>query len=171
MKLYTAAAVGRWLDLTERRIRQLRDQGILEEKRPGLYNLKDCVIKYIQYLRRDGSSEESTADYNAERARLAKVKRERQELELRREQREVLEAEEVETVMSDMMLGFQKKIRVIPVKLSPALAREKDPSEIFKILKQATDEALEELAGFAETFETQGEDNGSIRKEDLSKDF
>ena len=31
MKLYTAAVVAEWLDISERRVRQLRDQKVLEE--------------------------------------------------------------------------------------------------------------------------------------------
>lgn len=172
MKLYTAAAVGRWLDLTERRVRQLRDQKVLEEVRPGLYNLKDCTARYIQYLRRDSSSEESTVDYNQERAKLVKAKRERQELELQRERREVLAAEEVEQVLSDMLLRFRQKIRAIPVKLGPVLAAETDQAEIFMILKRATDEALEELSEFGAAFEEQEvEGSGSVCSSDIQADI
>lgn len=58
MKLYTAAVVAQWLDISDRRVRQLRQKGVLEEARPGLYNLKDCVHRYIEYLKKDGSAEE-----------------------------------------------------------------------------------------------------------------
>ena len=47
MKLYTAAVVAKWLDISERRVRQLRDEKVLEEARPGLYSLKDCIHRYI----------------------------------------------------------------------------------------------------------------------------
>ena len=47
MKLYTAAVVAQWLDISDRRVRQLRQKGVLAEARPGLYNLKDCVHRYI----------------------------------------------------------------------------------------------------------------------------
>ena len=56
MKLYTAAVVAKWLDISERRVRQLRDQKVLEEARPGLYSLKDCIHRYIEYLRKDGQN-------------------------------------------------------------------------------------------------------------------
>ena len=87
MKLYTSAAIARWLDLTERRVRQLRDKKIIEEARPGLYNLLDTLHRYIHYLRKDGTDNELDIDYNTERARLVKAKREKEELELEMQRR------------------------------------------------------------------------------------
>ena len=40
MKLYTSKVVAQWLGLTERRVRQLRDEGVIAEARPGLYDLQ-----------------------------------------------------------------------------------------------------------------------------------
>ena len=39
MKLYNAKAIARFLDLSERRVRQLRDEKVIEEYSPGLYDL------------------------------------------------------------------------------------------------------------------------------------
>lgn len=147
MKLYTAVVVGNWLNISDRRVRQLRQQGVFTEVRPGLYNLKDCVHRYIDFLKRDGSPE-AAVDYNTERAKLTKAKREKEELELELQRREVIPAAEVEKVMAAMLLRFRQKIRNIPVEQSPALAVETNQTEIFMTLKQATDEALEELSDF-----------------------
>ena len=49
MKLYTTKIVAQYLDLSERRVRQLRDEGVLEEKAPGLYDLRSSVRRYINY--------------------------------------------------------------------------------------------------------------------------
>lgn len=72
MKLYTTKIVAQYLDLSERRVRQLRDEGVLEEKAPGLYDLRSSVRRYINYLRGDESGK---ADLNEERAKLTKEKR------------------------------------------------------------------------------------------------
>lgn len=50
MTLYTSEVVAQHLDVTERRVRQLRDEGIIREKRPGLYNLVDAMTRYIKYV-------------------------------------------------------------------------------------------------------------------------
>ncbi len=47
MTLYTSKVVADWLGLSERRVRQLRDEGIITEARPGLYDLKATISKYI----------------------------------------------------------------------------------------------------------------------------
>lgn len=156
MKLYTAAVVAQWLDISDRRVRQLRQKGVLAEARPGLYNLKDCVHRYIEYLKKDGSPEEAV-DYNTERAKLARAKREKEELELELRRREVIPTAEVEKVMSAMLIRFRQKIRNIPVKQSPGIAVETNQTEIFMTLKRATDEALEELSDFDSLFSEEAE--------------
>ena len=41
--LYTSKAVGEWLGITDRQVRNLRDQGVLSEVRPGVFDMKVCV--------------------------------------------------------------------------------------------------------------------------------
>ena len=146
MKLYTVKAVAAWLDLSEARVRQLRKEKIITEYKPGLYDLKTVTHDYINYLRK-GSAAEASVDYNTERA-----KRESQELELRLRKEELHETEEVRQVMTDTLIKFKARLMAIPAKLSPLLSKKKDQTEIFKLLKAAIDEALEELADFQKLF-------------------
>lgn len=151
MKLYTTKTVAAWLDLTESRVRQLRKDKIITERQPGLYDLKTANHEYINYLRK-GSSTEASVDYNTERAKLVRAKRESQELELRLRKNELHEAEEIEKVMTDTLIKFKARLMAIPAKQSPILSKKKDQTEIFKLLKAAIDEALEELADFQKLF-------------------
>ncbi|MBQ0067545.1 MAG: hypothetical protein KBS60_05145, partial [Phascolarctobacterium sp.] len=152
LKVYTVAAVAKWLDLSERRVRQLRDQKIISEVRPGMFDLKTVTQQYINYLRRDSSDEESTIDYNAERAKLVRAKRESQELELQVRKNELHTTEDIEQVLTDTLIKFKTRLMAIPAKQSPILAKKKDQAEIFKLLKASIDEALEELADFQTMF-------------------
>ena len=43
MTLYTSKVVAQYLVLSERRVRQLRDEDVIREKRPGLYDLVDTM--------------------------------------------------------------------------------------------------------------------------------
>lgn len=151
MKLYTAAAVAKWLDLTERRVRQLRDDRIITEYRPGLYNLQEVNHQYINYLRKNSPTEEQI-DYNTERAKLVRAKRLNQEIELQLRKNEVHTSEDVEQVMTDTLVRFKTRLMAIPAKLSPILSNKKDQTEIFKLLKSAIDEVLEELSDFQTVF-------------------
>ena len=91
-------------------------------------------------------------DYNTERAKLVRAKREAQELELKIRKNEVHASAEIEQVMTDMLIRFKTRLMAIPAKLSPRLAKKKDETEIFKIIKSAVDEALEELSDFNAAF-------------------
>lgn len=152
MKLYTAKAVAKWLDLTERRVRQLRDDKIISEYRPGLYELQETTLRYINYLRKNNPESEKQIDYNTERAKLIRAKRENEELELKQRKNEVHKSEDIEQVMTDMLIRFKTRMMSIPAKQSPILSKKKDQTEIFKLLKQAIDEALEELSDFQGIF-------------------
>lgn len=83
MKLYTSAAIARRLDMTERNVRSLRDKGVIREYRPGLYDLGEVTVQYINFLRKNNPEAEEKVDYKTERAKLIRAKRESQELELR----------------------------------------------------------------------------------------
>ena len=158
MKLYTAAAVARHLDMTERNVRTLRDKGVLTEYKPGLYDLKTATHQYINFLRKKNPDAEEKVDYNTERAKLVRAKRESKELELQLRKNEVHTTEDVEQVMTDMLIRFKTRLMAMPAKLSPILAKKTDQTEIFKLMKSGVDEALEELADFDTVF---GEDRES----------
>ena len=102
MKAYTSKAVAAWLDISERRVRQLRDEKVITEIRPGLYDLKTVNHQYINYLRKNNPESESAVDYNTERAKLVRAKREAQELELQLRRNEVHTTEDVEQVMQQL---------------------------------------------------------------------
>ena len=71
MTLYTSKVVAQWLCLTERRVRQLRDEGVIVEARPGLYELQPTVARYITYI--GGAGKETLTN---ERMKLTRAKRE-----------------------------------------------------------------------------------------------
>lgn len=151
MKLYTAKVVAKYLDMTERNVRMLRDKSVITESSPGLYDLSKVIPQYIDYIRKGGTAEEA-ADYNVERAKLVKAKRESEELELDLKRGNLHRTEEIEQVMTDTLIRFKTRILAIPAKVSPILAKKTDQTEIFEIVKSAADEALEELSDFDNIF-------------------
>lgn len=76
MTLYTSKVIAQWLCLTERRVRQLRDEGVIVEARPGLYELQPTVARYIKYL--GGAGKENL---NTERMKLTAEKRKAAEMD------------------------------------------------------------------------------------------
>ena len=153
MKLYTSKVVADWLGLTERRVRQLRDEGIIEEHSPCLYDLRATTRRYISYLRSG-----SLAD---ERARLTKAKREAAEMENDLRRGELHRTAELEAGSKTMLLNIRGRFLSLPAKLSPALATMGgDQASIFDVLKKAIDETLEELRDFNVAFAMREDEDG-----------
>ena len=153
MTLYTSKVIAEWLGVTERRVRQLRDEGVIAETSPGLYALRPTVSRYITYLRK-GSS-----DLNEERAKLTKAKREATEMENARLRGELLEAGEIEKGLRTMNLNIRSRFLSIPAKLAPALVvASGDQAAMYDLLKRAIYETLEELTDYRSLLEVKDED-------------
>lgn len=149
MTLYTTKVVAAWLGLTERRVRQLRDEGVIDEQQPGLYDLQATVTRYIQYLR-NGSGKISLND---ERAGLTKAKREAAEMENKLRMGELHRTEDIEAGLKTVFLNIRGRFLALPAKLSPALSSMGgDQAGIFDELKKAIDEVLEEMSDYRAAF-------------------
>ncbi|MEA5057761.1 hypothetical protein SDC9_161250 [bioreactor metagenome] len=152
MKLYSVKAVAQFLDISERRVRQLREEKVIAEVRPGLYNILEANHAYIRFLRKQNPESEETIDYNTERAKLVRAKRKNEEYELQLKENRLHTAEDIETVMTDMLVNFKTRLMAIPTKISPSLCKKTNKEEIFELLKENIDEALNELSDFKGVF-------------------
>ena len=159
MKVYSRKAVAAFLGLTERRIKQLTDDGILQEVRPGLYNLQRATQDYIRSIK-DGADTGGQLDFKTEKARLMQSKRRLADLELRQRENELHESAVIEQVLSNMLINFRSRLRAIPAKLAPILAEKKDKTDIFTILQKETDEALRELSDYKTAFNVEEQKGG-----------
>lgn len=157
MTLYTSKVVAQWLCLTERRVRQLRDEGVIVEARPGLYELQPTVARYITCI--GGAGKETLTN---ERMKLTRAKREAAELENELRKGEVHRTEDIERGIKSMFLNIRSRFLALPAKLSPTLATMGgNQTGIFDELKQAIDEILEEMSDYRVAFAVQdGESDG-----------
>lgn len=157
MTLYTSKVVAQWLCLTERRVRQLRDEGVIVEARPGLYELQPTVARYITYI--GGAGKETLTN---ERMKLTRAKREAAELENELRKGEVHRTEDIERGIKSMFLNIRSRFLALPAKLSPTLATMGgNQTGIFDELKQAIDEILEGMSDYRVAFAVQdGESDG-----------
>lgn len=145
MTLCTSKVVAEWLGLTERRVRQLRDEGVLVETKPGLYDLRSTVTKYIAFLRK-GSKK---ANLNDERAMLTRAKRKAAELKNKQLRGTLHRTEDIEKGLQTMFLNIRSRFLSLPAKLSPTLAaKNSDQTAIFDELKGSIQEILEELSDY-----------------------
>lgn len=153
MRLYTSNVVADWLAVTPRRVRQLRDEGVLEEKAPGLYDLQSSVVRYIAYLRKGSGN----ASLNDERAMLTRAKREAAEMENDLRRGTMHSTEELEKGLSTLCLNMRGRFSGLPAKLSGELSQMGgNQAGIYDKLKVAIDETLEELSRFSVAFAIRG---------------
>ena len=149
MKLYTSNVLAEWLAVTPRRVRQLRDEGVLAEKAPGLYELKSSVVRYISYLRKGSGN----TNLNDERALLTKAKREAADMENEERRGNLHSTEDIEKGLAAMCLNMRGRFSALPAKLSGELAQMGgNQAGIFDKLKSAIDETLEEMSSFNVAF-------------------
>ena len=154
MKVYDVKTIAKVLKLTERRVRQLKDEGVIFEYQnaPGLYELIPTIHAYIDYIKRGNPDSAENIDYLTERAKYMRAKRKNEEFDLAIKEGDLHESTDIETVMTGMLSTFKSRLTAIPAKLSPILSKKTNKAEIHKILKISIDEALNELADYGSTF-------------------
>lgn len=146
MKLYTTKIVAQYLDLSERRVRQLRDEGVLEEKAPGLYDLRSSVRRYINYLRGD---EGGKADLNEERAKLTKEKRIAAETENKVRNGELYRKSDITVGMTTVVMNLRSRLLALPNKLAANIAKlDGDEGKIMDLLQSSLYEIMEEFSNY-----------------------
>lgn len=151
--MVSAKVLSKLFSLTERRIRDLAQEGVLvRSTTKGRYNLERSVQNYILHLKTNKNIENiktnNELDYEEEKAIHEKVKREKSEIELKIMKGEVHLAEDVESVMSIMLANFRSKILAMPSKLAPTLVSQNDIKYIRDRIKVECVEVLEELKDY-----------------------
>lgn len=134
------------LNVSERRVYQMANEGIVIQEDRGKYDLFASVQGYIRFLQKDtvgqGGSEQ---EYRREKTGLAKAQRERAELELQATRGALVPKESVHKEGSELGVIVKSALMNIPSRLASELATISDPFEIHKMLSQEINEAMREL--------------------------
>lgn len=151
MTLYTAKAIAEYLDLTDRQVRKLRDRGVLKDRRPGLFELKETVRAYVAFIR------QGDADANDEKARLMQVKRKTAEMNYERERGALHETADIELALRTLLLNMRTRFLAAAAKLAPELAKMgTNQAAIYDRLRAELVETLEQLADYETAFAARG---------------
>lgn len=141
--LYTSKAVGEWLGITDRQVRNLRDQGVLSEVRPGVFDMKVCVRQYLNFkiVNKDDQARlvAARAEREETRGKIEKMRMEEAQGDLHR-------TEDVERALKTIFANFKNRLETIPTKYANTMAQLTDPAEAHDILQKAVQEALVELS-------------------------
>lgn len=148
----SSTVLGKILNLSERRIRQLAELGVIKKVKRGQYILTENIRNYILYLKTNNEAVEidtnNELDYDKEKALHERVKREQDELKLAAMKGSMHKSEDVERVMTDMLSNFRSKLLALPSKVAPILLARNDIGEIQNILQKEVLEALHELSSY-----------------------
>ena len=139
----------------DRTIRDLADKGIVARDSHGKYVFWNSAKGYITALKMANAGKgpqksvdgEEILDWEEEKARHEKIKRQITEIKLQLIKGQVHKAEDVEAVMTDMFTKFRSKMTALPSKLAKKLEG-KQRAEIQRILKEEIDNALVELSNY-----------------------
>ena len=144
-------AIARMFNLTERRVRQLVEEGVIPRVGHGRFNLIETVSKYITFLKvsSEGLDSNDVAEsYEYEKWLHEKAKREKAEIDLAHLRNEMHRSEDVEKVLNHMVMAFRSKILSLPTKAASILINKSDPKLIEALLERDVHEALKELAEY-----------------------
>lgn len=146
-KIITTKEISEILGLSDRRIRQLADEGALVRIAHGKFDLPASIQTYIKY---QVNKEKPTAeiDKTEEEALWTRARRQKTELELRIMQGELHRSEDVKRVMNDMLGAFRARLLGLPSKISPQLIGKTEIPAVKEIVKNGVYEALEELSDY-----------------------
>lgn len=150
----TQAQLARALSLSQPRINQLIDEGVVvrdEASKNGSVMMLDSLRNY--YLSKNATGD--NVNFWKEKGLHEKAKRELAEVKLAKTRGELYEAATVEAVMSELLTNFRSKLLGLPAKFAAQL-ESKSRGEIYSVLTTAIEENLSELASGLEgaNFET-----------------
>lgn len=148
----SAGVLGELFGVSDRRIRQMAEEGIVTRAAKGRYKLVDSVKNYLLALKlaAEGGNVDSVdgfINYDEEKGLHERVKRHISELKLQIMKGEVHKAEDVERVMMDMLAAFKTRVMNIPSKVAPVL-ESRDAVFIKDRLTSEVMEALNELKDY-----------------------
>ncbi len=140
----SAATLGKLLDLTERRIRQLAREDIIPKVKSGQYDMVGGIRGYLKHMR---SSESRTLpDYQQQKARHSRLKSDLLELRLAREKKQLISAKAVDDAWCDITI----RAREILLGMAPGLAAKiillKNVDDITDCIDQEVETVLALLA-------------------------
>lgn len=142
------------LGVTDRRIRQLRDEfglferGRTEGKKTKNYCLEKCVPEYINFKLEAEVKQGTTVIREKEQAEHEQIKKKISVLKLRKLRRELHEADDVEEFLTNMLIEFRKRILAVPQKVAPLIVSEDDTNVIIDVLEKEMFSTLEALSEY-----------------------
>jgi phage terminase Nu1 subunit (DNA packaging protein) len=143
--------IARLLMISERRVQQLANEGVIPRTETRRYNLEESVQAYIQFLQGKNvgrAMADEQIDFHEEKARLTKIQADKAQLELDEMARSLVKAEDVSREWYNAVTDCKGRLLSIPSKAAPIVAAETSAGACKKIIDDLVFEALEELGSY-----------------------
>ena len=137
-----------WLDISERRFRELLDEGVIERADKGAYDLKTVVQQYVRNLREIAAGRgggESQANKAGEDARLARARADKAEMELAEARGLLVPVDQFSDALNAAVQIMRTRVLAIPTKVAPRVGA-KDIAAAEGVIRAEVFEALKELS-------------------------
>ena len=146
---YPVATIAKLLMISERRVYQLVNDGVIPKTERGRYEIEGAVQGYIKFLQeRSVGSSPAAIDYNIEKARLVKNQADKAELEVETLNGNLISKADVLDAWESMLVDIKTKILTIPAMISPVVATEDVPGVVQEIIDRALRDALGDLSSY-----------------------
>ncbi len=148
----SVGAMANIFSLSERRIRQMAEEGIIVRAAKGRYRLVESLKNYTLALKlaAEGANVDNPdgeINIDEEKALHERIKRHISELKLQVMKGDLHKAGDVERVMMDMLASFKTRLMNIPSKVAPVLEN-RDAAYIKDRLTKEVMEVLNELKDY-----------------------
>ena len=144
-QVYPAKTIASLLDISERRVGQLVNEGIIPKTERGRYELFPVVQGYVKFLR-ERKLGKAVVSLDEARQRKLAAEAEMAEIELAKARADVVRVEDVarqwETILGDVRTRFLS----LPTKLAPLVAVEGEKTTVKEKIEDGINTALGQLA-------------------------
>lgn len=147
----SASVVGDWIGLSERRVRELRDQAVIPDNGRGGFDLRESIRAYCAHIRPAAGRNAAGGSAGAaslDQARIEVLNEQRDRLKMLNAQMrgEAVLAEDMETVVGAYADATRARILALPTRAAPLVLGMASLAEIRDKLTELSHEACGELA-------------------------
>ena len=139
---FSTSEIAELLKISDRRIRQLVDEGIIERLHNDKFDARDVAEKYYRF-KFEG---DTNKDYEKAKGKHETIKTRLSELKLQKMEKDLLPASQVEITVTNMIITFRNKILGLPSKVTPKLVGIKNLNQISTIIEIELLQCLQELS-------------------------
>jgi len=131
------------LGLSNMRITQLEDKGVISRNADKQFTLSEAVIGYIEMLRKKPSK--TDANYEAARARKMEAAADIEEMNAAKRKGELVEIDDVADIVQTEYGIVRQRLFAIPNKIALDVFSCENPQQVQDVLLSQMNEALSEL--------------------------